>query len=180
VLRLVSLSTRYLDCVDTTAAPSDPYSAPPIFWTEVFSRADGKWLPVDPIRAIVNKRKVFDPTATTSIPAPNLAFPASSIYRNSRPSTPRPSASKVENRMLYVLAFEEDGYARDVTPRYATRYGEKVAKAQGGSSAPNIGGGGKGRQAWWNSVVRFLTRPYRLVGDAPFFSSLSHSPTAPR
>ena len=73
--------------------------------------------------------------------------------------------------MLYVLAFEEDGYARDVTRRYATRYGEKVAKAQGGSSAPNIGGGGKGRQAWWDTVVGSLTRPYRLVRYFSFFAN---------
>ncbi|KAI5991130.1 hypothetical protein EDD15DRAFT_2369017 [Pisolithus albus] len=42
--------------------PSDPRLTPPVFWTEVFSRADSRWLPVDPIRGIVNKRHVFDPS----------------------------------------------------------------------------------------------------------------------
>ena len=65
--------------------------------------------------------------------------------------------------MVYVLAFEEDGYARDVTRRYAKEYSAKVAKVQGGSSAPNIGGGGRGRQAWWSSVMNAIHRPFRLV-----------------
>ena len=117
-----------------------------MLWTEVFSRPDSKWFPIDSIRGIVNKRKVFDPTAAGS-------------------ATPR---VKVENRMLYVLAFEEDSYARDVTRRYAKQYAAKVAKIQGGSNAPNVGGGGKGRQAWWDWVVNVLHRPFRLVRDLPF------------
>ena len=56
--------------------------------------------------------------------------------------------------MVYVLAFEEDGYARDVTPRYAREYGAKVAKVQGGS---------KSRKEWWESVANIVRRPYRLV-----------------
>jgi len=63
--------------------------------------------------------------------------------------------------MLYVLAFEEDSY-------YAKQYAAKVAKIQGGSNAPNVGGGGKGRQAWWDRVVNVLHRPFRLVRDLPF------------
>lgn len=56
--------------------------------------------------------------------------------------------------MVYVLAFEEDGYARDVTPRYAREYGAKVAKLQQG---------GKGRKEWWGSILALVRRPYRLV-----------------
>ncbi|CAA7262889.1 unnamed protein product [Cyclocybe aegerita] len=124
----------------------DPLTTPPVIWTEVFSRPDAKWLPVDPIRAIVNKRKMFDPAP----PAVNA---------------PRAPATKVENRMVYVLAFEEDGYARDVTRRYAREYGAKVAKVQGGSSAPNVGGGGRGRQAWWDKVLSCVKRPFQLHRD---------------
>ena len=65
---------------------------------------------------------------------------------------------KQENRMVYVMAFEEDGYARDVTRRYAREYGSKVAKVQGGSAS-----GGKARHAWWSRVVDIVKRPYRLV-----------------
>ena len=76
------------------------------------------------------------------------------------PSPPPSSSSKpdrsvkVENRMVYVIAFEEDGYARDVTPRYAREFGAKVAKMQQG---------GKGRQQWWEQIMSLLHRPYRLV-----------------
>lgn len=34
--------------------------------------------------------------------------------------------------MLYVLAFEEDGYSWDVTRRYAREFIAKVAQVQGG------------------------------------------------
>jgi xeroderma pigmentosum group C-complementing protein len=59
--------------------------------------------------------------------------------------------------MLYVLAFEEDGFAKDVTPRYAKEYGAKVAKMQHG------GGAGRGRKEWWEGVLNVIRRPYRLV-----------------
>ncbi|KAG7445688.1 Rad4-domain-containing protein [Guyanagaster necrorhizus] len=118
------------------AAPpkkEDPTSTPPVFWTEVFSRPDGRWIPIDPLRAVVNKRNVFDPTGMSQ-----------------------------QNRLVYVLAIEEDGYARDVTRKYARQYGAKVAKVQGGAVT---GGGGKGREAWWERVVSIVTRPYRLNRD---------------
>jgi hypothetical protein len=59
--------------------------------------------------------------------------------------------------MVYVLAFEEDGYARDVTRRYAKEFSAKTAKIQGGSRT------GTKRQAWWEQVVGAVSRPYRLV-----------------
>lgn len=111
-----------------------------MFWTEVFSRADSRWLPVDPVRFIVNKRKSFDPSTN-------------------------PAGYEVDNRMVYVVAFEEDGYARDVTPRYALEYGAKVSKVQQG---------GKGKQDWWERVMTIVRRPYRLVricGSASAVSS---------
>ena len=123
----------------------DPTTTAPVFWTEVFSRADGKWIPVDPIRVIVNKRKAFDPT-----PNPNAPIKAD-----------KSRSVRVENRMVYVLAFEEDGYARDVTPRYAREYGAKVAKVQQG---------GKGRREWWERICRMVRRPYRLVRSRSLIS----------
>ncbi|KAG6919262.1 hypothetical protein DXG01_008058 [Tephrocybe rancida] len=145
----------------------DPRTTPPVFWTEVFSRPDGRWIPVDPIRSIVNKRKVFDPTPTASTPATvhSPLFPqayAASIDRRAIVN----NASRLvrqENRMVYVLAFEEDGYARDVTRRYAKEFSAKIAKVQGGSST--IGGGGSARLAWWEGVMSTVSRPYRLHRD---------------
>ncbi|TFK23064.1 Rad4-domain-containing protein [Coprinopsis marcescibilis] len=144
----------------------DPTKTPPVFWTEVFSRPDGRWLPVDPIRAIVNERKVFDPTPPTNAPGTGTSSTKStSSFRF--PQTVKisnvPKGFKEENRMLYVLAFEEDGYARDVTRRYALEYSARVAKAQGGSGAANAGGGAKAR--WWEKVVNLVQRPYQLHRD---------------
>jgi xeroderma pigmentosum group C-complementing protein len=51
---------------------------PPVVWTEVFSRAEGRWIPIDPIRYLVDKKKLFEPPL------------------NCR-----------RNRMVYVVAFEE-------------------------------------------------------------------------
>jgi len=116
-----------------TLATPDPVTTPPVFWTEVFSRPDARWLPVDPIRSIVNKRKVFDPSPTTYT-APT-AQPGSLFSHPHAPATPPRrnfgSTTKQENRMVYVLAFEEDGYARDVTRRYAKEFSAKTAKIQG-------------------------------------------------
>lgn len=147
----------------TVTASPDPLTTPPVYWTEVFSRPDARWFPVDPVRGITNKRKGFDPSPSSSnsnAAPPSTLFPQ--LYAASLPVRGVP-ATKVENRMVYVVAFEEDGYARDVTRRYAKEYAAKVAKVQGGSNAPNVGGGGKGRQAWWVKVVQSIERPYRLV-----------------
>ncbi|KAH9947442.1 Rad4-domain-containing protein [Amylocystis lapponica] len=122
------------------AQTPNPTVTPPVFWTEVFSRADARWLPIDPIRCIVNKRKAFDPTP--------------SLNATTKPDRNRPV--KVENRMVYVVAFEEDGYARDVTPRYAREYGARVAKVQQG---------GKGRREWWERILGLVARPYKLHRD---------------
>ncbi|KAF8955950.1 hypothetical protein BDZ97DRAFT_1854167 [Flammula alnicola] len=119
-------------------ASPDPLTTPPVYWTEVFSRPDSRWFPIDPIRGLYQPNPM---TQSSLYPGGN----APSVITNRR--TP---GTKVENRMVYVIAFEEDGYARDV---------------QGGSNAPNVGGGGKGRQAWWDKVVSSIERPYRLHRD---------------
>lgn len=114
-----------------------------MFWTEVFSRPDGRWLAVDPIRGIVNQPHSFDPST-----APISTYPKTA------------AGVVIDNRMVYVLAFEEDGYARDVTRRYARQYAAKIAKIQGGTK-------GRGRkELWWERVVEGVRRPYRLVGVA--------------
>lgn len=165
--------------VSILPATPDPTSTPPIFWTEVFSKPDGRWLPVDPIRCIVNKRKVFDPT-----PVPTYALPNAAVAQFSRFNSPIPNRKsqitlKQENRLVYVLAFEEDGYARDVTRRYARNFSAKVSKMQGGSGAANMGGGGKGRMVWWNQVLSLVHRPYRLVGSQSNRYRRSHSSSYP-
>jgi xeroderma pigmentosum group C-complementing protein len=61
--------------------------------------------------------------------------------------------------MIYVIAIEEDGYMRDVTPRYAKQYSAKVSKAQSG---------GRGRREWWTQVMQMVIRPYKLVRGSDF------------
>ncbi|KZT42654.1 Rad4-domain-containing protein, partial [Sistotremastrum suecicum HHB10207 ss-3] len=100
----------------------------PTMWTEVFSRADMRWLPVDPIRNIVNQRQKLEPH-------------------------PQDKA----NRMVYVVAFEEDGFARDVTFRYAKAFGGVTVKSRPGGKLRTDG--------WWESVMSMVTRPYRLKRD---------------
>lgn len=64
--------------------------------------------------------------------------------------------TRVDNRMVYVMAFEEDGHARDVTRRYAREYGAKVAKMQ-------AVGGARKRIEWWERIVGLVKRDYQLV-----------------
>ena len=138
-MQISVLLTRY-------AEVADPTTTPPVFWTEVFSRPDARWIPVDPIRGIVNKRKLFDPSNSNA----SRGSPGSRMLR-------------VDNRMSYVIAFEEDGYARDLTPRYALEYGAKVAKTQAG---------GKSRKEWWDAILGAVTRPFRLVRPVANYSEL--------
>ncbi|KAG6329066.1 hypothetical protein ID866_10023 [Astraeus odoratus] len=120
----------------------DPTSTPPVFWTEVFSRADCRWFPVDPIRGIVNTRQVFDPSGPPSVVGSSKA------------------GRIQDNRMLYVITLEEDGFGRDVTARYARNYAAQVSKAQELGAGP-----AGGRKEWWARVVQNITRPYRLHRD---------------
>lgn len=82
----------------------------------------------------------------------------------------KPIMLSQDNRLLYVLAFEEDGYAKDVTRRYAREYGNKVAKMQGGSGSGMVGRS----TTWWNHVLSLVRRPYRLVSRIGLLS-LSHT-----
>ncbi|KAJ7160117.1 hypothetical protein C8R46DRAFT_363273 [Mycena filopes] len=138
----------------TSAVLIDPIKTPPVFWTEVFSRPDGRWLSVDPIRGIVNQSHGFDPSTPSATPS----LPS----RRSHPKNGPKEALRADadNRMVYVLAFEEDGYARDVTRRYARRYAEKVARLQGHGANRS-----RRKELWWARVVEGVRRPYRLNRD---------------
>lgn len=53
-----------------------------MFWAEVYSRPDQKWIPVDPVRGTIKRKKDFEPSSDTG-----------------------------PIRMLYVVAFEEGEFA---------------------------------------------------------------------
>ncbi|EKC98024.1 hypothetical protein A1Q2_07686 [Trichosporon asahii var. asahii CBS 8904] len=95
---------------------------------EVYSRSDQRWIPVDPVAGIIRKKAHYEPTSDSG-----------------------------PVRMIYVVGFEEDGYARDVTLRYAKNFGAKTAKLRPPSKS--------GEPDWWSGMVSMLQRPIHLNRD---------------
>ncbi|KAG9103017.1 hypothetical protein FRC06_000465 [Ceratobasidium sp. 370] len=126
-----------------TSSKEVPADGPPTLWAEVFSRPDGRWLPVDPVRGIVNRARVFEE---------------------------QQKSGQRGNKLVYVVAMEEDGYARDVTARYAKNFAAKTAKARARVAA----GGKGGKVEWWDDVMRVLRRPYALHRNDVEDAELSH------
>jgi xeroderma pigmentosum group C-complementing protein len=75
-------------------------SAYPVYWVEVLDVAHQKWQPVDPLVT----------------------------QTQWKPRALEPPASDRENNMSYVMAFEADGSAKDVTRRYAKAYNAKTRR----------------------------------------------------
>ena len=97
----------------------------PVFWVEVLDEAHQKWMPINPIDpSSVNRPRIFEPPA-----------------------------SEPENNMSYVIAFEDDGAARDVTRRYAKAFNAKTRKTR----VESIPEGEK----WWRKTMRFYSRGYK-------------------
>lgn len=101
----------------------------PVFWVEAFNVADQKWIPVDPL-------------VTKTV---------------SKPSKFEPPASDAQNHLTYVLAFEDDGFARDVTRRYAQAYNAKTRKGR-----VEVTNGGA---EWWRKVLELYKSPYHFSRD---------------
>jgi xeroderma pigmentosum group C-complementing protein len=102
----------------------------PVFWIEVFSPSIDKWIPVDPlVRHTFNK--------------PRTGF--------------EPPASDRLNSMSYVIAFEDDASACDVTRRYARHYNAKTRKLRVEST--------KGGDQWWKRTMAFFKRPFPETRD---------------
>jgi xeroderma pigmentosum group C-complementing protein len=74
----------------------------PIFWVEAFDPHLQRWIPVDSM-------------ANQTVARPTLFEPA---------------MNDPENSMAYVFAFEQSGYAKDVTRRYAKAFTAKTRKAR--------------------------------------------------
>ena len=97
----------------------------PIFWVEAFNTAHQKWIPIDPIV-----------TQTVNIP-----------------SKLEPPSSYDLNQMTYVIAFEDDGVARDVTRRYAKSYNAKTRRQRVESSENGA--------HWFKQALRIFRRRRR-------------------
>ncbi|KAJ9151200.1 Rad4-domain-containing protein [Pleurostoma richardsiae] len=135
----------------STPSPSAPRTPPktakrirespfPVYWVEVLDEAHQKWAPVDPL--VTNSQW--------------------------KPAKFEPPASDRENAMCYVVAFEDDGSARDVTRRYAKAYNSKTRRMR--IDGPVVPGGepasGPGKlsgERWWRKAMRRYRR--RRVTD---------------
>lgn len=102
---------------DLGTAPTPPprklpitESSYPTSWTEAFSPALQKWLPIDPLTTLtVGKPRALEPPLSDAL-----------------------------NTLSYVVAFEDDGAVKDVTRRYAKAYNAKTRR--GRVDATSLGG----------------------------------------
>lgn len=98
-----SFNTEPAQPTQTTPAKKSkptPKLAYPVFWVEAFNEAQQKWIPVDSaVTRTINKAGKLEPPASYDL-----------------------------NHMTYVIAFEDDGVARDVTKRYAKAYNAKTRR----------------------------------------------------
>ncbi|KAF5004318.1 hypothetical protein FDECE_9166 [Fusarium decemcellulare] len=102
----------------------------PVYWVEVLDVGSQKWQPVD---AVVThtlwKLKALEPPITDK-----------------------------ENFLSYVVAFEADGTAKDVTRRYAKAYTAKTRRSRI-ETASDTG------EAWWRQVMKLYGRRRRTDLD---------------
>ena len=96
----------------------------PVFWVEVFNKSKQQWIPVD-------------------------AFATRSV---NRPGRLEPAGADPWNDMSYVVAFNEDGTAKDVTRRYAKAYNAKTRRNRVESS--------EGGEQWVRSVLKLFRFPH--------------------
>jgi xeroderma pigmentosum group C-complementing protein len=66
-------------------------------------------------------------------------------------------AADPENNMSYVVAFEDDGGARDVTRRYTKAYNSKTRKNRVEST--------EGGEKWWRKAFKFYSRGWKTDLD---------------
>lgn len=130
-VRQPKIASTYISILTSTEPRSKRIreSSYPIFWVEAFDVANQKWIPVDPL-------------ITNNV---------------SKPSKFEPPASDSQNNLTYVLAFEEDGSARDVTRRYTKAFNAKTRKGR-----VEVTNGG---EKWWKRVLKIWKRPYLLARD---------------
>ncbi|KAF1929956.1 Rad4-domain-containing protein [Didymella exigua CBS 183.55] len=119
------------------------FQAPyPVYWVEVFNSAHQKWVPIDPL-------------STFTINAPEKLEPPFSYTQNS---------------LTYVIAFEADYTAHDVTRRYAKAYNAKTLKFRVETTS-------RGAQ-WWTRTLRYYTRPSPLPRDTSEEATLARKVAA--
>ncbi|KAK3365450.1 hypothetical protein B0H63DRAFT_536923, partial [Podospora didyma] len=107
----------------------------PVYWVEVLDVAHQKWHPVDPLVTCTQWK----------------------------PRVLEPPASDPKNCLTYVVAFDADGSAKDVTRRYAKAYNSKTRKMRvdgamvANRTGPEVGLTG---ERWWRRTMRTYARPW--------------------
>ena len=104
-------------------------SSYPIYWVEAFDEAAQKWICIDPL-------------VTKTV---------------GKSSKHEPPTSDQGNNMSYVIAFEDDGSARDVTRRYVRAYNAKTRRARVESTHQGA--------SWMKRVLRLYKRSHPLDRD---------------
>ncbi|ETS74229.1 hypothetical protein PFICI_14095 [Pestalotiopsis fici W106-1] len=102
----------------------------PVYWVEVLDVGHQKWQPVDPLVTV-------------------------SFWK---PKVLEPPASERDNCMTYVVGFEADGTAKDVTRRYAKAYNAKTRKMRIESVAAN-------GERWWKKALKAYKRGFETDLD---------------
>lgn len=108
-----------------------------MFWVEAYNEAVQKWIPIDPL-------------VTKSL---------------AKPSKFEPPASDQRNSMSYIVAFEDDASARDVTRRYAKAFSAKTRKLRVEST--------RNGERWWTRALRFYEKPFLEDRDEAEISELT-------
>ena len=99
----------------------------PMFWVEAFNSAYQKWVPVDAtVTGTVGKALKLEPPASYDM-----------------------------NVLTYVVAFEDNGIAKDVTRRYTKAFNAKTRKLRMEST--------ENGQKWWKRALKPFKRPTVLV-----------------
>lgn len=95
-----------------------------MFWVEAFNEAAQKWIAIDPV-------------VTKSL---------------AKPSKLEPPANDPHNIMNYVVGFEDDASARDITRRYAKAFNAKTRKNRVESTRHG--------EIWWNKALKIYEKPF--------------------
>ncbi|KAJ6188420.1 hypothetical protein N7519_003328 [Penicillium mononematosum] len=122
--------------------PTPRDSSFPVFWVEAFNEAAQKWVPIDPV-------------VTKSL---------------AKPSKFEPPASDSLNSMSYVVAFEDDASARDVTRRYVKAFNAKTRKLRVETT--------RNGEEWWNKALKAYEKPFFEDRDEAEISELTSKSAA--
>lgn len=117
----------------------------PVYWVEVLDAGHQTWLPADPVVT----------------------------HTFGRPKALEPPITDKENSMSYVIAFEADGTAKDVTRRYAKAYSAKTRRLR---VETTMEGGDK----WWRKALRpfrrYLATDLDQIEDTELASAEAREP----